>query len=354
MRTYVTLDGLRGVAALAIVLLHCYRYFGDFTWSSAALAVDLFFVLSGFVLAFAYESKLPTAAGAFLKARLIRLYPLYLVGTLLGIVEALLTIRYGQSAIHWTWAKFWTALPFALLMLPSPGQMFPFNGVMWSIFFELFVNIVWAIFWRPLRSTPVLVSVIVICAIGLSLSVAVTGTMTGLGSTWGNFAGGAFRVGYSFFLGILFFRFHKQWRLPKVPPSVLVLGLPAILLLPMRPLLELGAALFVLPWFVLLGSKVEPSGLLLPIARKLGIVSYAVYAVHKRLYLLSYAFVLEVIGIDLQLYSPWIGIAFVALLIPTCLLLNRWVDEPSRRWLAAILGGRAADAATRERATQAP
>lgn len=86
----------------------------------------------------------------------------------------------------------------------------------------------------------------------------------------------------------------------------------------------------------------------------LGIASYAVYAVHKRLYLLSYAFALQLLGVDLQLYSPWIGIAFVTLLLPACLLLNRWVDEPARRWLAAILGRRSAIAGTRERATQAP
>jgi len=144
VRTYVTLDGLRGIAALSVVVLHCYRYFGDFTWSSAALAVDLFFVLSGFVLAYAYEAKLPTASGAFLKARLIRLYPLYLVGTLLGMIEALATMKYGGPAAM-DRATFWTSLPFSLAMLPTPWQMYPFDGVMWSIFFELFINAVWAV-----------------------------------------------------------------------------------------------------------------------------------------------------------------------------------------------------------------
>jgi peptidoglycan/LPS O-acetylase OafA/YrhL len=353
-RSYATLDGLRGVAALSIVFLHCYRYVGDLTWSSAALAVDLFFVLSGFVLAYAYEAKLPTGSRAFVKARLIRLYPLYVVGTLLGMIEAVLIIYYGQSSIGWTWGEFWTALPFALLMLPTPGQMFPFNGVMWSIFFELFINLVWAAFWRPLQSTRMLIAVVILSGIGLALSVAHWGTLTSLGASWDKFVGGAFRVSYSFFLGVLLFRFHKRWPLPKIHPLILMVGLPTVLFLPLSPFLELGAALFVLPWFVLLGSQIEPRGIFEAIARKLGIASYAVYTVHKRLYLLSYAFVLQIIGIDLQLFAPWVGIVFVLLLIPTCLLLNHWVDEPARRWLTARAKRPVKVAAQREEATQAP
>ena len=354
-RAYVTLDGLRGIAALSIVVLHCHRYFGAMEWSSAALAVDLFFVLSGFVLAYAYEDRLPTGRWAFVKARLIRLYPLYLVGTVLGIIEALLIIRTGQGSVEWSWDKFWISLPFSLAMLPRPASnLFPFNGVMWSIFFELFINIVWAVFWRPLRSTRTLVIAVVLSAIGLALSVAVCGTMVGLGSSWSTLIGGMFRVSYSFFLGVLFFRFHKQWKLPKLPPVLLFLGLPLVLFLPLSVPIKLVAAIFVLPWFVLLGSQVEPRGLLEPVARQLGLASYAVYTVHKRAYLLSYAFVLQVLRIDLQQFTPWAGIGFTLALIGGCLLLNRFIDEPARKWLTKMLGRQVELAAKREQATQAP
>jgi hypothetical protein len=179
--------------------------------------------------------------------------------------------------------------------------------------------------------------------------------MVGLGETWGRFLGGAFRVSYSFFLGVLFYRLHKRWRVPKVPPLLLMAGLPAVLLLPMPVSAQLAVALFGLPWFVLLGSQVEPRGPMLSVARKLGIASYAVYAVHKRLYLLSYAFVLQMFGVDLQLFKPWVGIVFVLILIPGCLLLNRSVDQPARRWLTARFGsGRLKLAAKREEATQSP
>jgi len=351
-RTYVTLDGLRGIAALSIVLLHCFRFFGDFTWSSVALAVDLFFVLSGFVLAHAYEAKLPTGAAAFVKARVIRLYPLYLVGTLLGITEALAAIHYGKGSIDWTWHKFWSALPFALVMLPTPGAMFPFNGVMWSIFFELFINVIWAAFWRPLQSTGTMVAVILLSAGGLAVSVIWWGTLTGLGTSWGTFAGGAFRVSYSFFLGVLLYRLHKRIPLPKLPPWLLFVALPAILFLPLSTPARLAVAVLVLPWFVLLGSQVEPRGIIAAAAHQLGIASYAIYSVHKRLYLLSYAAVLQLLSLDLQLFAPWIGVAFLAALVPACLLLNHFIDQPARRSLAKWFG--TSLVTERKNATQAP
>jgi peptidoglycan/LPS O-acetylase OafA/YrhL len=354
-RTYATLDGLRGIAALSIVVLHCHRYFGDMAWSSAAMAVDLFFVLSGFVLAHAYEAKLPDGRGTFLKARFIRLYPLYLVGTLLGIVEALLTIRYGQNSIQWTWDKFWTSLPFALAMLPAPDKtMFPFNGVMWSIFFELFVNVLWALFWRPLRSTRTLAVVVILSGIGLALSVAYTSTLVGLGTSWGRFGGGVFRVCFSFFLGVLFYRFHRSWKLPALHPLILFVGLPAVLFLPLPVWGELAVALFVLPWFVLLGSQVEPRGIIEFAARKLGLASYAVYAVHKRLYPLTYAAALQLLNVDLQVFRPWVGIVFVVGLLGFCLALNHYVDAPARKWLTARFGKPVRLAVAREEVTQAP
>lgn len=354
MRTFVTLDGLRGIAALSIVVLHCHRYTGDIGKPSAALAVDLFFVLSGFVLAYAYEARLPTGSGAFLKARLIRLYPLYLVGTLLGVVEALATMKFGGGSAQWTWQAFWTALPFSLVMLPTPGAMYPFDGVMWSIFFELFINTVWAIFWRPLQSTRTLILVIIGSGIGLAASCAYWHTIVGLGLTWQTFVGGAFRVGYSFFLGVLLFRFHRRWKVPAIPPILLFAALPAVLFLDLPPIAQLLAALFVLPWFVLLGSQVEPRGLLQGAARQIGIASYAVYAIHKRLYLLSYGFVLNFFHLDLRQFAPWIVILFIAALIPLCLLLNRWIDQPARKWLAARFNPPVRSAVRQEQATQAP
>lgn len=340
-RSFVTLDGLRGVAALCIVVLHCNRFFGDFTWSSAALAVDLFFVLSGFVLAFAYGERVceKMSRWQFVKARIIRLYPLYLVGTLLGLVEAYLVIRYQQGAIPWNWAKFLAALPFAMVMLPAPGQstLFPFNGVMWSIFFELVINVVWAVFWQPLRSSKVLIGIVVLSGFGLATCVLATGSMW-QGAGWNTFVGGFFRVSYSFFLGVLLYRIHQRgMSLPKIPPLALLAALPAVLFIPMPVPARLAVALFVLPWFVILGAQVEPRKALAAVCAKLGAASYAIYAVHKRIYLLAYAGILQLLNIDVQVYaSEYVGTVFMAVLIAGCLFLDRFYDKPAREWLSRI------------------
>lgn len=356
-RSFATLDGLRGVAALCIVVLHCYRYFGVWQTSAAPLAVDLFFVLSGFVLAFAYGSRFENGMTPmqFVKARIIRLYPLYLFGTLLGVVQALVTIHYMPGKYGWGWGQFWESLPFALTMLPAPGQatLFPFNGVMWSIFFELFINIVWAFAWRPLQSTKLLLAVILLSGIGTAASVFYFGTMW-LGANWVNFIGGLLRVSYSFFLGALLFRIHRSVKLPQVPPIVLLIGLPALLGLTVSVPTRLLLALFVLPWFVLLGARVEPKGMLQNVCRGLGAASYAVYAVHKRLYLLTYAAVLQLFHVDLQRFAPFIGIGFMVGVVGFCLLLNRYFDEPVRKWLTRKLKPQARLGSAREGATQAP
>lgn len=351
-RSYVTLDGLRGIAALSVVVLHANRLIGDMTWSSAALAVDLFFALSGFVLAHAYGSRLAEnlSVAEFMKARLIRLYPLYLLGIGLGIVEALLVIRYHQGAIPWDWWKFWTALPLNLFMIPTPGALYPFNGVMWSIFLELVVNLIWALSFPLLRTNRALIATVVVAGVGLIASVLIHGKLNSLGTSWHTMPGGIFRVCFPFFLGVLIYRFRDY--APKVPPIVLLVALPVILFQPLPVLAQLFAALFVLPALVWLGSAVEPRGWLKIVSHKLGAASYAVYAVHKRLYLLTYAAALK-LGIDLQPFAPWVGGAFLAALITFCVFLDQAYDRPARKWLAAALTRRPKDV-EREGVTQAP
>ncbi len=89
-RNYGTLDGLRGVAAIAVVVVHAPMLMGSIEAPSAGLAVDLFFVMSGFIIAHAYEGKLRDGmtAGHFIALRLARLYPLYLLGLVLGMAQS--------------------------------------------------------------------------------------------------------------------------------------------------------------------------------------------------------------------------------------------------------------------------
>ncbi len=138
-RTFHTLDALRGIAALAVVCFH--RREGRFP--SAYLAVDLFYVMSGFVLAYAYDSRF--AAGLswrrFMAQRLIRLWPLYALGVIITLVSAVLA---GDQ-------KAWAQAPLQFLFLPAqPGPdhapLYPLNLPAWSLMFELAINFVWAVF----------------------------------------------------------------------------------------------------------------------------------------------------------------------------------------------------------------
>jgi peptidoglycan/LPS O-acetylase OafA/YrhL len=356
-RSYATLDGLRGVAALSIVVLHCRRFFMIEDNVSIALAVDLFFILSGFVLAFAYDTRFEKGMTPweFVKARLIRLYPLYLFGILLGIGETVLAIRFTPDRFDGGWHQFLISLPFGLAMLPDPTQvdLFPFNAPMWSIFFELLVNVVWAWLWKPLRSNRLLAGMIMLSAFGVAASAYSWNTLW-LHVTWAAFLPGLARVFYSFFLGTLLFRFHRSMRLPRVPPILLIIGLPALISPVLPPAVQVEIVLFVLPWFVLLGSRVEPSGLLRKASLNLGMASYAIYSLHRRVYMLIYAAGLGLTGIDLQRFAPWIGLLFLGLLIPACVLLTRQVDGPIRRWLSRSLGPQARLGSAAEGATQAP
>ena len=352
-RAYVTLDGLRGVAAVCIVVLHCYRYFGDMMWSSAALAVDLFFVLSGFVLSSAYDGRFAGGMSwrGFIKARWVRLYPLYLLGFFLGTFAEILSIRYHRGAIELSPAQFWTTLPFAAVMLPAPGSdLFPFDIPMWSVFFELLINLVWAILWKPLRSNTTLIAIILLSGLGLLVSVASGHKLTTLGATWPTFAGGFFRVSYSFFVGVLLYRVRNARVIPQMPSMFLLAALPTFLFLPLGTGVQLIAVLFILPWFVLLGCRAQSRGWTRVISHQLGAASYGVYTLHYPAYFLSYAAALEILSVDLRWFDPWIGIAFIFAVVTACLILNLCYERPARKWLAHRFDA----TIVREGVTQAP
>lgn len=339
---YGTLDGIRGMAALSIVVLHCHRFFAGFDLPIGGLAVDLFFVLSGFVLSHAYAAKFASglSPARFITIRVIRLYPLYLAGTALGILQAVLAAHYQQGAEPWTWGEIAKALPWGLTMIPNPlsRTMYPFDGVMWSIGFELAVNLVWALSWRWLRSTKVLIAVILSAGVAMA-AISIIRHSTSLGDDWSGFAGGMARTLYGFFLGVLIYRTKDRVRLPKVAPWLLMAAVPAIFLAPLTIYPRLAVAMFGLPWLVVLGARVEPRGLLQSACRLIGLASYAIYAVHKRLYLLSYALLLKVAHWDATQAAPWIGFAFMASLVLVCVGADRLYDGPARRSLMRLVRG---------------
>lgn len=339
-----TLDGMRGVAAVAVVIRHCDTWFAPVALPRSYLAVDLFFVLSGFVLAHAYDRRLRlglTARG-FLRLRLIRLYPLYGLGLVLGLLWALGRLAGGHAA----------ALPadllaavtvFGLLMLPvppggpAPGFLYPLNLPAWSLFFELAVNLAYGLVAR-LLSMPALIGIVAASALALAITADHYGGLN-LGAEWATFLGGVPRVSYSFFAGILVFRLFRTRRPHRCPVRawmpLLVLP-PLFLLAPAGwgAAFDLACVLLVFPVLVFWGAAWAPGAMALPLFSALGTTSYAIYALHQPLYRLLHGAAAYLPGFDLDRLAPWTGIAFVAILGVGCWLLDRCWDAPVRRRLA--------------------
>jgi peptidoglycan/LPS O-acetylase OafA/YrhL len=159
---FSVLDGIRGIAAILILIRHTTIFFGV-KYPESFLAVDLFFVLSGVVIANAYEQRLldGLATRRFAWLRLVRIYPLYILGSLLGVVGVLAGRPFGGDMP--------TALALSFVLIPYLGYAspFPFNGVSWSLFYEIVANFLYASFVRFL-TTPVVLLIMGASAFGMA------------------------------------------------------------------------------------------------------------------------------------------------------------------------------------------
>lgn len=285
---YLELDGLRGVAAISVVLMHSADLFGT-TYSallrrSEYLAVDFFLLLSGFVIAHAYEGRLrqPGNIAGFFRDRAIRLYPLLALGAVAGAIGIAIhpdPLDPAPNAAKLLWR---TAA--GALAVPVPGSMwaFPVNFPTWSLFWEIILNIAYALTAPALTNTRVLI------AFGLSLLLTVAiglvhGAIDFAPTFKGVIASGP-RMTASFLLGIAVFRFRaadvfagskRRWW-----PVLLLLT--ALLIVPaegaMRLPCSLGAVLIVFPIVLLAAADSRP--LVTRLATFSGSISYPVYILH--------------------------------------------------------------------------
>lgn len=320
------LDALRGYAAIGVLLFHA-RDLLQTPWlmPSGYLAVDIFFVMSGFVIANAYEAKLPTMGlVGFLKLRAIRLYPLFLLGIAVGLLRAVILIHRGLEP-----SGVVGALAANLLYLPAPpstfsdGSISPLDGPGWSLIFEVWVNVLYAALLPKLSSR-----VLVIIAAGSALvmfAVAMGGTPASGGTKWSDLALGVPRILFSFSIGVLLFR-HRR-RLPDLNRlgGVVPLALVAAFMLPVLPWSDLAFVLVASPILVIAAMQ----GVAHPKLAAYGAAtSYALYAVHFPL--------LELLGgaaKNLHLPTPQLTLALIAALLVIAPLLDRFYDRPIRRYL---------------------
>lgn len=363
---YNLLDGLRGVAAIMVLWYHIFEGYafaegrGIDTFNHGYLAVDFFFILSGFVISYAYDDRWHSSMtlGSFFKRRLIRLHPMLVMGAIIGCITFCI-----QGCVKWdgsstaTW-QIILALVLSMLFIPAypgaahevrgNGEMFPLNGPSWSLFFEYIGNIIYALFIRRLSNRL------------LALFVAVTGVLftifaifnisgyENIGVGWTldnvNFFGGTLRMLFPFSLGMLLSRNFKPVKirgifwLSSVALFLLfsVPFIPSVNNLCINGIYEIFCISVAFPLIVWLGaSGCTSDKYSTKVCGFLGNISYPLYITHYPIMYLFYAWL-----IDNKLYTfgnTWhvaIGvILFNILMAYACLKLY---DEPIRKKLAAM------------------
>ena len=170
---FTGLDVLRGIAAISVVLFHMSDALKvPWLMPNGGLAVDLFFVMSGFVIAHAYDSRIPELRfSGFLRLRVIRFYPLYALGLSLGILRQFLLIAGGKHELSSVDITLSTLA--ALVFLPAPpsaisDSIAPLNGPAWSLIFEIWINAAYGLFFR-FMTTPMLCLVVALAGASIVL-----------------------------------------------------------------------------------------------------------------------------------------------------------------------------------------
>lgn len=165
---YEILDGLRGVAAAMVVAFHLLEAHSGGNHlnqiiNHGYLAVDFFFMLSGFVIGYAYDDRWnKMSTGTFFKRRLIRLQPMVVMGSIVG--AALFWFQEAPCYPAMEGVSVGTVLLVMLLgctLLPLPlkwdirgwMEMHPLNGPAWSLYYEYIGNILYALFIRKFSKT---------------------------------------------------------------------------------------------------------------------------------------------------------------------------------------------------------
>ncbi|MBR6640210.1 MAG: acyltransferase [Muribaculaceae bacterium] len=368
---YELLDGLRGVAAILVLFYHIFEGFsfaeisneaGDgiiTTLNHGHIAVDFFFILSGFVISYAYDDRWKKMnTWQFFKRRLIRLHPMLIIGAIIGAVTFAIASFEKWDGTTSPIGLVMVALLFSMLMIPAVpgvpyevrgnGEMFPLNGPGWSLFFEYIGNILYALFIRRL-STKLLATLAAI--LGVLHAWFFIGNiseydMVGVGWTIDevNFWGGLVRMLFPFTIGMLLARTFKPCKI-KGAFWICSIMLIAIFSTPyiapendisLNSLYEVVCIAIIFPFIVWLGACGSCEGHTSKINKWLGDISYPLYIVHYPIMYLFYAWLIENEYYTLQ---DCIGMALLVVVssITLAFLCLKLYDEPVRKWLAKKL-----------------
>lgn len=352
---YEVLDGLRGTAALSIIVFHIFELLvPDIEHNPmphAFLAADFFFALSGFVMGYAYDERLkPGAAPAaalsfwtFAKQRLIRLHPMVIVATVIGLLGYMFDPFVGDAqrvGVAISPGLLLVTFGLTLLLLPSPtlpncfGETHSMNGPAWTLLQEYIANVLYGL-WGAKMKRGMHIALCFVSAAALLWTANHLGNL-GYGWSWKYFWVAPIRTACPFLMGLLVYRLGLRVRIPH-PYVLLSVVLVAVLIAPVmgvwNGVFEAGCVIVVFPLILMAGAgatRVEgPIGWL---CRFTGQLSYPIYIVH-------YAFI--------YMFGHWVWSTHPApaLVIPVAVALYAWevglatlllyaYDLPLRAWLA--------------------
>lgn len=338
---YEILDGLRGIAAIAVVIFHFFEWvYPDYTQSFIGhgfLAVDFFFCLSGFVIAYAYDGRMEKlGVKEFFISRIIRLHPLVILGSVLGLA-AFLFDPFAEAAPAYSAGAIGLIFLLSLFMIPYPVMvergfnLFGLNAPAWSLFWEYVANIVYGIvLWR--LDKRILAAMTVIAAGCLAYVGYSADNLLG-GWCGENFWQGGVRVAFSFLAGMVVYRYNFVIRnkLGFLGAGLLLL---AALMMPgfgHAWLVEVLLVIFYFPLLIALGAGATPGPRMEKICNSLGKLSYPLYMTH---YAVIWSF-----GNYYTRFKPdtttlgWVIACSVGALIGFAYLVMVLYDTPLRRYL---------------------
>lgn len=351
---YTILDGLRGVASVMVVAFHIFEAHStshsDQMINHGYLAVDFFFLLSGFVVGYAYDGRwYKMTMKEFFKIRLIRLQPMVVMGMIVGAL-----CFYFQDSVLWPaihQVPVWKMLIVMLIgftLIPVPismdirgwQEMHPLDGPGWSLFFEYIANLLYAVVVRHFSKLALMILVFLAgCAL---IQLAVTSPAGDLIGGW-SLDGAQLRIGftrvmYPFFAGLLLFR---TARLININNAFLWCSLLLVIAfampriggpLWMNGLYDSLSIILIFPLIIYLGASGKETGKgSSKISKFLGDISYPLYITH-------YPFIYIYTGwvsnhkFTIQQAWPFSLLTFASSILVSWICL-KFYDEPVRRWL---------------------
>ena len=364
---FEVLDGLRGIAAIIVVSFHIFEIYSKGPDKQIVnhgyLAVDFFYLLSGFVIGYAYDDRWDKMTYLdFYKRRLIRLHPMILAGTFFGVCYYFLSETYFFPNIeNVNPYKFLLAVLFSLLNIPTPPcidirgfhESNSLNGAAWTLHYEYLINIIYSLIIRRLHTY--IIAIITFISGFLTLTITLNFDIFGMLINrderkytviggWEITSGEVYiafvRLFYPFFCGYLISRLKTTIKIPFSFIGCSII-LSIVLCLPrvggknwvMNGLYETVVIILIFPLIVMIGAgDIENNDVILKICKFLGEFSYPLYITHNPVIYCNYAWTYHHQN-DPNFNRISVSIGLVIIVFFNTYAAIKLYDEPVRKYL---------------------